>query len=318
MTLGSRPICDDVGADAVLRLIYGLREIQLYSGAVGFLELDDAEFASYLKSKTLEYHTRIEHGISDILGRFSNSVFYEPLNYAIHGGKRVRPLIVLLSYDSIGTGNPLTDNPMPAAIAVELLHTESIIHDDIIDNDNIRREKKAFHERFGVNPSILSADFVLGIILDIAAQYPDSRIGRELSKSVLRMSEGELMEFKIRSSGNRIKTEDYVEIISNKTASLFQTSARIGAMVAGAKQQAIESMSDFGLNLGIAYQMQDDLLDWNDTGNLKNALGSESQDLQKMSSEFALTAKKALSHLQSSEAKERLEELADFAVRRRF
>lgn len=236
----------------------------------------------------------------------------------MHGGKRVRPLIVLLSYDAIGTGNPLTDNPMPAAIAVELLHTESIIHDDIIDNDDVRREKKAFHERFGVNPSILSADFVLGIILDIAAQYPDSRIGRELSKSVLRMSEGEFSEFKIQTDQKKINVDQYVEIITNKTASLFQSSSKIGSMIAGAKQQTIESMSDFGLNLGIAYQMQDDLLDWDQKAGLEQALGAEQTVLQEMSYKFALNAKNALSHLQKSEAKERLEELADFAVRRRF
>ena len=282
------------------------------------MELDDAEFASYFKSKTINYHTRIEHAISDVLGRFSNSTFYEPLNYAIHGGKRVRPLIVLLSYDSIGTGNPLTDNPMPAAIAVELVHTESIIHDDIIDDDVVRREKKAFHERFGVSPSILSADFVLGIILDIASQYPDSRIGRELSKSVLRMSEGEYAEFKIQTEGRKISVEKYIEVITNKTASLFQSSSRIGAMIAGAKLQTIEAMSEFGLNLGIAYQMQDDLLDWNHKTGLERALDTEQSALQEMSYKFAVTAKNALSHLENSESKQRLEELADFAVRRRF
>ena len=282
------------------------------------MELKDADFASYFKSKTLQYHTRIEHAISDVLGRFSNSAFYEPLNYAIQGGKRVRPLIVLLSYDAIGTGNPLTDNPMPAAIAVELLHTESVIHDDIIDEDDVRRDKRAFHEKFGVNPSILSADFVLGIILDIASQYPDSRIGRELSKSVLRMSEGEYEELKVQANGKKVTTQEYISIISNKTASLFQSSARIGAILAGAKQQTIESMSDFGYNLGIAYQMQDDLLDWDHGNSLERALGSEQSVLQKMSYEFALVAKNALEHLQSSESKERLEELADFAVTRRF
>jgi len=282
------------------------------------LELKDADFAYYFKSKTLQYHTRIEHAISDVLGRFSNSAFYEPLNYAIQGGKRVRPLIVLLSYDAIGTGNPLTDNPMPAAIAIELLHTESVIHDDIIDKDDVRRDKSAFHEKFGINPSILSADFVLGIILDIASQYPDSRIGRELSKSVLRMSEGEYGELKIQAHGKKVTTEEYISIISNKTASLFQSSARIGAILAGAKQQAIESMSDFGFNLGIAYQMQDDLLDWDHGNSLEQALGAEQSVLQKMSYEFAIIAKNALEHLQSTGAKERLEELADFAVRRRF
>ncbi|HYB03843.1 MAG TPA: polyprenyl synthetase family protein [Nitrososphaerales archaeon] len=281
------------------------------------MEISDAEFATYFRSKTLQYHTRIEHGISDVLGRFSNSKFYQPLNYSSQGGKRVRPLIVLLSCDSIGTGK-LTDDPMPAAIAVELLHTESIIHDDIIDGDLIRRDRETFHARYGINPSILSADYVLGIVLDIASQYADLRVGRELSRSVLRMSEGEYAEYIVQSQDSKIKTSEYVEIISNKTAALFQSSAKIGAMIAGAKQQTIETMSDFGLNLGIAYQIQDDILDWNQKGSLERLLGEEKATLKKMSYEFALKAKSSLSNLQKSEARERLEELAEFAVRRRF
>lgn len=282
------------------------------------MELDDASFASYFESKTTHYQTRIEHAISDVLGRFSNSTFYEPLNYALQGGKRVRPLIVLLSYDAIGSGNPVTDNPIPAAMAVELLHTESIIHDDVIDKDAVRREKSAFHEKFGLNPSILSADYVLGLILDIASQYPDLRVGRELSKSVLRMSEGEYSEFKIETTDKKISVDEYISVIANKTASLFQCSAKIGAILAGAKQQSIESMADFGLNLGIAYQVQDDLLDWNHGGSMEQALGAEQSSLQKMSYEYAIKAKDSLSHLKESDAKDRLEELADFAVRRRF
>ena len=207
---------------------------------------------------------------------------------------------------------------MPAAIAVELLHTESIIHDDIIDGDLIRRDRETFHARYGINPSILSADYVLGIVLDIASQYADLRVGRELSRSVLRMSEGEYSEFLVQSQNTRIKASEYVEIISNKTAALFQSSAKIGAMIAGAKQQSIEAMSDFGLNLGIAYQIQDDVLDWNQKGSLDRLLGEEKAILKKWSYEYALKAKAALSYLQKSDPHERLEELAEFAVRRRF
>lgn len=282
------------------------------------MEISDSEFATYFRSKTLKYHLRIEHGISDVLGRFSNSKFYEPLNYSMKGGKRVRPLIVLLSYDSIGTGNPPTDDPMSAAIAVELLHTESIIHDDIIDGDLIRRDRETFHARYGMNPSILSADYVLGIVLDIAAQYSDLRVGRELSRSVLRMSEGEYSEFIVQSQDAKIKIHEYLEIVSNKTASLFQTSAKIGSMIAGAKQQTIEAMSDFGLNLGIAYQIQDDILDWDQKANLERCLGAEQSTLKKLSYEYALKARSSLSHLQASDARLRLEELAEFAVRRQF
>jgi len=104
----------------------------------------------------------------------------------------------------------------------------------------------------------------------------------------------------------------------NKTAALFQTSAKIGAMIAGAKQQTIESLSDFGMNLGIAYQIQDDILDWNQKASLERLLGAEKNELKTMSYDFALKAKNSLSHLQKSEARQRLEELAEFAVRRRF
>ena len=156
------------------------------------------------------------------------------MNYAMQRGKRIRPLIVLLCYDAIGAATPLVDSPIPAAIAVEIIHTESTIHDDIIDGDTVRRDLPTFHERYGLNPSILTADFVLGIILDIASQYADSRIGRELSRAVLRMSEGEYSELRIQTEGRKIDSEEYVEIITNKTASLFQASARIGARAGSA------------------------------------------------------------------------------------
>jgi octaprenyl-diphosphate synthase len=282
------------------------------------LAQSDAEFASYFSEKTFHYHTRIEHAISDVLARFSESHFYEPLSFAMRGGKRIRPLIVLLCYDSLRNHETITDDPMPSAVAVELLHLESIIHDDIIDDDDLRREKQVFHKKYGLFTSILSADFVLGIILDIASQYPDTRISRELSKAALRMSEGEIAELNIISSSKRVEIKEYVDTISQKTASLFQTSAKLGAIISGAKQQSIESMSDFGLNLGIAYQMQDDLLDSNDDGNRVLDVGSDISDLKKLSHEFALSAQNSLSHVPDSEAKQRLSELAEFAVRRSF
>lgn len=285
---------------------------------VDSLELSDAEFASYFKEKTLQYHSRIEHAISDVLGRFSESQFYEPLNYALRGGKRIRPLIVLLCHDALRQGESITDDPLPAAVAVELLHTESIIHDDIMDEDKFRRGKEVFLAKYGLDASILSADFVLGIILDIAAQYSDTRIARELSKAALRMSEGQYSEVKLKASKRILSADDYVVIISQKTASLFQTSAKLGGILSGAKQQTIESLSDFGINLGIAYQMQDDLLDWDERGILERSIGVDKKILQKMSYEFARAAKNALGYLANSEPKERLSELAEFAVRRRF
>lgn len=281
------------------------------------MELSDAEFATYLRSKTLQYHTRIEHAITLVLARFSESKFYEPLSYAIRDGKRIRPLIVLLSHDAVAAHENVTDDPLPAAVAVELLHLESIIHDDIIDKEIVRRDRPVFHTKYGLPTSILSADFVLGIILDIASQYADSRIGRELSKAALRMSEGEIEE-QVLKTKRTISLDEYIDVVSHKTATLFQASARIGAILSGGKQQSIESMSDFGLSLGIAYQIQDDLLDWNEEGGLARRVGAGPTSLQKISYEYARSAQNALIHLSDSEPKKRLVELAEFAVRRRF
>jgi octaprenyl-diphosphate synthase len=281
------------------------------------MEESDAEFATYFRSKTLQYHTRIEHAISDALARFSESKFYDPLNYAISDGKRIRPLIVLLIHDALAINENMTSDPIPAAVAVELLHLESIIHDDIIDEESVRRDRTVFHKKYGLSTSILSADFVLGIILEIASQYADTRIGRELSKAAILMSEGEIEELLVKSRAE-IGVEEYTSIVSHKTASLFQASARIGAIISGAKQQSIESMADFGLNLGIAYQIQDDLLDWNESHGLARRVRVPQLSLQKSSYEFARTAMNSLVHLSDSEAKTRLIELAQFAVRRRF
>jgi octaprenyl-diphosphate synthase len=227
-------------------------------------------------------------------------------------------MIVLLCHDALREGESITDDPLPAAVAVELLHTESIIHDDIMDEETFRRGKEVFRSKYGLDFSILSADFVLGIILDIAAKYSDPRVGRELSKAALRMSEGQMSELSLKLLPRILSAEDYVDIVSQKTAALFQTSARLGAVIAGAKQQTIEALSDYGMNIGIAYQMQDDLLDWRDQGMLERSLGADRKVLQKMSQEFARTARNSLAHLSESEAKERLSELADFAIRRRF
>lgn len=286
------------------------------------MQIRDAEFETYFKSKTLHYLSKIEEGISDVLDQFSDSRFYESLTFAVQDGKRVRPLIVLLVRDALAGNSAAAEvDPMRAAVAVELLHLESIIHDDIIDDEETRRGKPSFHKKFGIPASILSADFVLGLILDIASQYADSRIGRELSRAALRMSSGELKEVLVNKDydgGKKITLEQYLDVIRDKTAMLFQSSARIGALLSGTTRREIDSMSDFGLNLGIAYQIQDDLLDWDEKTSLARRVSVDQVSLQKLSYDYAMKAKSCLSNLPSGEAKERLQELAEFAVSRSF
>ncbi len=129
-----------------------------------------------------QYLLKIDEALRRELDLYSWSEFYAPLRYACDGGKRIRPLILLLSAESIKTKAiglvNVTENDAAfmAASAIELLHTESVIHDDIIDEENIRRGKPSFHVKYGYNNSILTADFVLGIILNIGSKMDDSRV----------------------------------------------------------------------------------------------------------------------------------------------
>ena len=106
--------------------------------------------------------SQFEESLRQEMHRYSDSSFYQPLLHALQGGKRIRPMILILAYECMDGAK---DDLMPAAVAVELLHTESIIHDDIIDRQSIRRGRHAFHVKYGHSASVLTADFVFSMIL---------------------------------------------------------------------------------------------------------------------------------------------------------
>ena len=226
--------------------------------------------------------SRIENILKRELDLYSWSEFYAPLIYACEGGKRIRPLILVLTAEIINSKKNISKNPdeynykldddvFLAASAIELLHTESVIHDDIIDEEKVRRGKPTFHIKYGYNSSILTADFVLGIILNITSKLNNSKISSEIANAAVRMSEGEMMEIKLNK--NQVITEDdYIKVLENKTASLFESSARIGAILGGGNEEDIKSMGNFGNLIGIAYQIHDDLDDWNNEDRLFNML----------------------------------------------
>jgi octaprenyl-diphosphate synthase len=258
------------------------------------------------------------------LGRYSWSEFYEPLIYACEGGKRIRPLILLLAAESIKISNRdnsyLTDDIFLAASAIELLHTESVIHDDIIDQENLRRGKPSFHVKYGYNSSILTADFVLGIILNIGSKINNPTVSGELSKAAIKMSEGEMMEIQMGRNPD-ISIRDYIQVLENKTASLFEASSKIGAILGGGTQDEIHSMAAFGHLLGIAYQIHDDLVDWNNEDRLFNALIRKNNTSSEIVTEmedlylgYSNRAKDELGKLQNSLPKSYLERLSNMSV----
>lgn len=224
--------------------------------------------ANPLQESFGDHLNKIEDSLWRELNLYSWSEFYTPLKYACEGGKRIRPLILVLSAESVGKCN---SDAYLAASAIELLHTESIIHDDIVDEEKERRGKTSFHIKYGYNMSILTADFVLGIILNIAAKLKDPRVANELANAALKMSEGEMLEVGLNSSQNLL-FDDYINVVTYKTAALFEASSKIGAIIGGGSEEQTNALTNFGRYIGIAYQIHDDLMDWRNEERLFNVL----------------------------------------------
>ena len=263
------------------------------------------------------YLAKIEDVLKREVDLYSWSEFHAPLRYACEGGKRIRPLILVLSAECIKSKKVEPDAYL-AASAIELLHTESIIHDDIIDEENQRRGKPSFHVKYGYNSSILTADFVLGVILNISSKLKDPRIINELSNAATKMTEGEMMEIKLGKEID-ITEDDYIKVLEFKTASLFEASAKIGAITGGGDEDQIHTMTSFGNLLGIAYQIHDDLIDWSNENRLFNTLvrinGKPKDFVDQMDKLYHSYASKAKNELRKistqSEAKRHLEHLTD-------
>jgi octaprenyl-diphosphate synthase len=270
-----------------------------------------------------EYLSKINDALKRELDLYSWSEFYGPLRYACDGGKRIRPLILVLSAESAKVGkansSKLGEDTFMAATAIELLHTESVIHDDIIDEENLRRGKPSFHVKYGYNSSILTADFVLGIILNIGSKLNNPRVLSELSNAAIKMSEGEMMEIKL-AKDPKIREDDYIKVLEHKTASLFETSAKVGAILGEGEEDEIRAMATFGNLLGIAYQIHDDLIDWNNEDRLFNILVKKNDQskefvdrMEKLYLSYSIKAINELRKISNSVPKKHLQHLTDLS-----
>ena len=266
-----------------------------------------------------KYIKKINDALEAELGLYSESEFIKPLKYSLEGGKRIRPIILVLAAESVGN---VDDNTYSAACAVEFLHTESVIHDDIIDDETLRRQKDPFHIKYGYNAAILTGDFVLGLILNISSRLDNPRIAKDLSTTAMLMSEGEIIEGMLESSED-VTFDDYLKVIGYKTSTAFEVAARLGAILGGGTEEQIEVLTEYGKNIGIAYQIKDDLLDWKNEDKLFNLLIKKSNDprivfdkMEEMLKEYSEKAKVSLRKIQDNDAKLNLEQLIKFTMLR--
>ena len=174
------------------------------------------------------------------------------------GGKRIRPTITILVARALKyRGKELIN----LATAIELLHTATLIHDDVVDQSEIRRGKTSIHKKWDNAHGVLVGDFVYSKAFQLMASLKNKRIIQTLANSTNRISEGEVLQLNFLESHN-IKETDYFEIIGRKTAELFKASAHTAALLAEAEENLIKISCDFAYALGIVFQLRDDLLDY--------------------------------------------------------
>jgi geranylgeranyl pyrophosphate synthase len=173
------------------------------------------------------------------------------------GGKRIRPMITLLAFRSFG--GKKAEDIIDIATAIELIHTATLLHDDIIDGAETRRGKESAYKKFGLKSTLVAGDFLFIKAFEFAGKF-DETVVQWTADACTLLTEGEILQGFFNRNTD-VTVDDYLEIVKRKTASLFQTGAKIGIYQAGADASLVEEMDRYGLNLGIAFQIIDDVLD---------------------------------------------------------
>ena len=205
---------------------------------------------------------------SEFLAHLKNEVLvkepvnlYKPVEYILDlGGKRLRPILVLMGADVYGVDYKLAMN---GAAAVEVFHNFTLLHDDIMDDAPLRRNKATVHEKWDVNTAILSGDAMLIMSYQFLESYEGACYGKLMklfNQTALEVCEGQQydMDFEIRKE---VAVDEYINMIRLKTSVLVAAALKMGAIIANVAEEEAQKIYDFGLNLGLAFQLQDDFLD---------------------------------------------------------
>lgn len=195
--------------------------------------------------------------LADSLSTLDKEIRASALDAVMTGGKRIRPLLV---YHFAGHGLVSQESTIKAAVILEIVHLATLIHDDILDGAKIRRNLPSMHEKIGSHAAILLGDALFGYALELAAQFPTTRICATVAKATRKTCSGEIRQTFARGVTDT-RLDEYVGFINDKTGELFRASCEIGAYLAGADEKTIQRAGRFGLSLGFTYQVFDDLVD---------------------------------------------------------
>ncbi len=198
-------------------------------------------------------------------------------HYPLAGGKRVRPFVVLTAAEAVGGDPELALYP---AAAVELLHNYSLVHDDIMDMDELRRGRPTVHKVWGVNMAILAGDLLFSKVFEAISKTPVEprkvvRILGVISRISNELCEGQAMDIEFETM-EEVSVEDYLKMIWGKTGALFEGSAMVGGIVGTDREDYIDALKRWGRNVGMAFQIWDDVLDLTaEEGKLGKPVGSD-------------------------------------------
>lgn len=226
------------------------------------------------------YAEEIDVVIDDSLSKLEPESLYESSEYLIKaGGKKFRPALTLLSCQAVG-GKP--EKALKAAAAIELTHTFSLIHDDIMDNDDTRRGKPAVHKVWGEPLAILAGDSLFAKSFELLSQSAEDNIAYErvvdalqvLTNSCINICEGQALDMAFEDTFNVTKDE-YMNMIYKKTGDLITASTTIGAIMGGASSNEIQALRTYGKQIGLAFQIQDDYIDLTGNESIGKPVGSD-------------------------------------------
>jgi octaprenyl-diphosphate synthase len=220
----------------------------------------------------------IEHDLLDFIDLFNQSLTHDDglLSQALahirqRGGKRMRPMLILLMAKNYGLVSSVTQH---AAVGLELLHTASLVHDDVVDESTERRGQASVNATYDNKVAVLVGDFILSTALLHVSKTGNQRIVEYLAELGRTLAAGEILQL-TNIQNQEISEEVYYQIIKNKTAALFEACASIGALSAGATDDDVERAAQFGQDLGIMFQIRDDIFDYYDSKEIGKPTGND-------------------------------------------
>ena len=222
--------------------------------------------------RTARFIEFFEAYLADSLNELDVEVRPHAIESALAGGKRIRPLLV---FHFAGHKVELQNAIIKSSVILELVHLATLIHDDILDDADIRRNQASMHKKIGSHASVLLGDALFGYALELASQFPTTRVCAVVAEATRRTCSGEIRQTFSRGKYD-LSLDEYTGFINDKTGELFKASCEIGAYLSGADEQTIHVAGRFGLSLGINYQVFDDLIDsFESQGNSDKSLGSD-------------------------------------------